>query len=64
MADHMTHRVRIRTRASQYQCETCPSERVYAWACVQGAGIEEIVIGVARGALWETYNDAMLLDDR
>ncbi|HEC24365.1 MAG TPA: hypothetical protein ENI95_15785 [Chloroflexi bacterium] len=37
--------LRLRTRASPSRCRDCPPERVCAWACVQGAGIEDIVIG-------------------
>ncbi len=61
--------LRIRTTASAYQCECCPPERVCAWACLQGAGVEEIVIGAslaleglpggpdaAREALWDSFN--------
>ena len=47
--------VRIRTIASEYQCEDCPPERVCAWGCIQGAGVEEIIIGAAlalEGTSW------------
>lgn len=63
---------RIQATASRSQCDGCPPERVCAWACVQGRGVEEIVIGaalaredtldrVAAGrsgcdALWDRYN--------
>ena len=36
---------RLRMCASVYSCRNCPPERVCAWACVQGAGLEDIVIG-------------------
>jgi hypothetical protein len=39
--------IRILTAASQFRCDRCPPERVCAWGCLQGAGIEEIVIGAA-----------------
>lgn len=39
--------MRIRTRASECQCAQCPPERVCAWACAQGAGVEELVAGAA-----------------
>ena len=39
--------VRVLTRASAIRCQSCPPERVCAWACVQGAGMEEIVVGAA-----------------
>lgn len=35
--------LRLRATASQYQCDCCPPDRVCAWACVQGAGVEEII---------------------
>ena len=38
---------RIRTTASQSCCDDCPPERVCAWGCVQGAGIEDAIIGAA-----------------
>jgi hypothetical protein len=38
---------RIRTVQSAWQCDCCPPERVCAWACLQGAGIEDIIIGAA-----------------
>ncbi|GEM_PF-2564474 len=34
-----------RSSASPHRCNECPPERICAWACVQGAGIEEIVVG-------------------
>ncbi len=58
--------------ASPSPCDDCPPERVCAWACMQGMGVEEIVIGAAlaregvldqatagdavRAALWGRYN--------
>lgn len=39
--------VRLLARASAYRCATCPPERVCAWACIQGAGMEDIVAGAA-----------------
>jgi hypothetical protein len=44
---HVGPSTRLRATASQYQCDNCPPDRVCAWACVQGAGMEEIVIGAA-----------------
>ncbi len=38
---------RLRTTASAFKCDCCPPDRVCAWACLQGAGIEEIIIGAA-----------------
>jgi len=37
--------VRLLSRASASRCAHCPPERVCAWACVQGAGVEDILIG-------------------
>jgi hypothetical protein len=37
--------VRLLSRASESRCAHCPPERVCAWACVQGAGVEDILIG-------------------
>jgi hypothetical protein len=31
--------------ASPHRCLECPPERICAWACVQGASVEEIVVG-------------------
>lgn len=39
--------VRIRTTASPHQCDCCPPDRVCAWACVQGASPEDIIIAAA-----------------
>lgn len=44
LPDGISH---IRTMASQHCCDDCPPERVCAWGCVQGAGIEEAIIGAA-----------------
>jgi hypothetical protein len=38
---------RIRTTASRYQCDCCPPDRVCAWACVQGAGVMDIIAGAS-----------------
>lgn len=37
--------VRLQTCASETRCQNCPPDRVCAWACNQGAGVEDIVIG-------------------
>jgi len=37
--------LQFRATASAYQCAVCPPERVCAWSCVQGAGMEDIVMG-------------------
>lgn len=36
------------------RCRNCPPDCICAWSCIQGAGIEEIVIGAAldEGQLW------------
>jgi hypothetical protein len=62
---------RLLTRANEARCQNCPPDRVCAWACVQGAGIEDILIGAvleqsqswalqnsepAIPALWEAFN--------
>jgi len=39
--------LRIRTTASCYQCDACPPDRVCAWACLQGASPEDIVIAAS-----------------
>lgn len=36
-----------RSLVSPHQCHECPPERICAWACTQGACIEEIVVGTA-----------------
>ncbi len=43
---------RIRDRAAR--CEQCPPDRVCAWCCEQGAGVEDILIGavLARSSGW------------
>ncbi len=35
----------LKTRASSAQCASCPPDRVCAWACVQGANMEEVAAG-------------------
>ena len=40
-----SHETRLNTRASAYRCQDCPPDRVCAWACTQGANLEEIVAG-------------------
>jgi hypothetical protein len=37
--------IRLLSRASESRCAHCPPERVCAWACIQGAGVEDILIG-------------------
>jgi hypothetical protein len=37
--------VRLLIRPSESRCQRCPPDRVCAWACAQGAGIEDILIG-------------------
>jgi hypothetical protein len=49
-----------RSSASSHQCDECPPERICAWACVQGAGLEEIVVG-AMLALEGRTSPALLL---
>lgn len=46
--------IRLLTRANENRCQHCPPERICAWACVQGAGFEDIVIGamLERGDSW------------
>ena len=39
--------VRLMARTSAARCEICPPERVCAWACIQGAGLADIVAGAA-----------------
>jgi hypothetical protein len=43
--DHRRNRPRLLARASASRCALCPTDRVCAWDCVQGAGAEDIVIG-------------------
>ncbi len=33
------------TQMNENRCEHCPPDRVCAWNCIQGAGIEDILIG-------------------
>ena len=41
----MTSKKRLLTQASESRCKNCPPDRVCAWACVQGAGFTDILIG-------------------
>jgi hypothetical protein len=45
MSPQKTQPARLLTHATESRCACCPPDRVCAWACVQGAGIEDIVIG-------------------
>lgn len=36
---------RLLQRASPTRCAHCPPDRVCAWACIQGAGYQDILIG-------------------
>ncbi len=36
---------RLKTCSSATRCAQCPPDRVCAWACVQGAGYTDILIG-------------------
>lgn len=63
---------RLLTRANECRCQNCPPDRVCAWACVQGAGTEDILIGAVleqsrswalqasesteQQVLWEMFN--------
>lgn len=40
-----TYNVRLKTHQTARRCGTCPPDRVCAWGCVQGAGVEDILIG-------------------
>lgn len=31
--------------ANESRCQHCPPDRICAWACVQGTGIADIVVG-------------------
>jgi hypothetical protein len=42
--------LKYRATASAYQCAVCPPDRVCAWSCVQGAGMEDIVMGAVLAA--------------
>jgi hypothetical protein len=39
--------IRLQTHRSECRCENCPPDRVCAWACLQGAGVIDILIGAA-----------------
>ncbi|MBI5957275.1 MAG: hypothetical protein HY866_00975 [Chloroflexi bacterium] len=45
MAPQDTQTDHLLTHATESRCACCPPDRVCAWACVQGTGIEDIVIG-------------------
>jgi hypothetical protein len=49
----------LRLHASEHSCQNCPPDRVCAWACVQGAGIEDIVIGAVleQTLVWPQPNE-------
>lgn len=47
MSDPIRLSPRLHTRASESRYRHCPPERVCAWACVQGIGIPDVVIGAA-----------------
>ncbi len=43
---YLTERpTRLLRQTNESRCATCPPDRICAWACVQGAGVEDIVIG-------------------
>lgn len=44
MSEQSKPTLTIRTTASAYRCQDCPPDRVCAWGCIQGAGVEEIII--------------------
>lgn len=45
---------RLKMRPSEACCAQCPPDRVCAWACVQGAGYPDIVVGamLEQGESW------------
>jgi hypothetical protein len=45
MMQPIEHPPRLLCRASESRCASCPPDRVCAWACIQGTGVEDIVIG-------------------
>lgn len=45
VAPQNTRSAHLLTRATESRCACCPPERVCAWACVQGTGIADIVVG-------------------
>jgi hypothetical protein len=46
--------IRLLTRANENRCKVCPPDRICAWACVQGMGMEDILIGalLEQGDSW------------
>jgi hypothetical protein len=48
------HSARLLSRMNAYRCGDCPPERVCAWDCIQGAGVEDIMIGAVleQGQSW------------
>lgn len=45
MQQRSVRSLRLKRRASEARCAQCPPDRVCAWACIQGAGYADIVIG-------------------
>lgn len=45
MTQPIERQPRLLYRASESRCASCPPDRVCAWACIQGTGVEDIVIG-------------------
>ncbi len=37
----------LHSRASAYQCRTCPPGRVCAQNCIQGASVADIIVGAS-----------------
>ncbi len=51
---------RLLVRASASRCAHCPTDRVCAWDCVQGAGTADIVVGAV---LEQSHSWALASDD-
>ncbi len=45
MSDEITLPLRLRTRAGEHRCKSCPPQHVCAWDCIQGAGVMDILYG-------------------
>jgi hypothetical protein len=46
MTIQASYDLRIKTHQSPRRCATCPPDRVCAWACIQGANVEDLIAGL------------------
>ncbi len=65
MSIQASYNVRIKYTQSPRRCATCPPDRVCAWSCIQGASVEDLIVGLvlqSQGKLTPPYPEPGVLE--